>query len=50
MPIVSVHAPGQESRYDITIGHGLLSGCAPLFAPYRGRRAMIVADEHTAPL
>ena len=50
MPIVSVHAPGQESRYDITIGHGLLSGCSPLFAPYRGRRAMIVADEHTAPL
>ena len=50
MPIVSVHAPGQESRYDITIGHGLLSGCAPLFAPYKGRRAMIVADEHTAPL
>ena len=50
MPTVSVHAPGQESRYDITIGHGLLSGCAPLFAPYRGRRAMIVADEHTAPL
>ena len=50
MPTVSVHAPGQESRYDITIGHGLLSGCSPLFAPYRGRRAMIVADEHTAPL
>ena len=50
MPIVTVCAPGQESRYEIHIGHGLLSGCAPLFAPYRGRRAMIVADEHTAPL
>ena len=50
MPIVTVCAPGQESRYEIHIGHGLLSGCAPLFAPYRGRRAMIVADELTAPL
>ena len=50
MPIVTVSAPGQESRYDIHIGHGLLAEAAPLFAPYRGRRAMIVADEHTAPL
>ena len=50
MPIVTVSAPGQESRYDIHIGHGLLAAVAPLFAPYRGRRAMIVADEHTAPL
>ena len=50
MPIVTVSAPGQESRYDIHIGHGLLAAAAPLFAPYRGRRAMIVADEHTAPL
>ena len=50
MPIVTVSAPGQDSRYDIHIGHGLLAAAAPLFAPYRGRRAMIVADEHTAPL
>ena len=50
MPTVSVCAPGQEARYDIHIGHGLLSQAAPLLAPYRGRRAMIVADEHTAPL
>ena len=50
MPTVTVCAPGQEARYEIHIGHGLLSGCAPLFAPYQGRRAMIVADEHTAPL
>ena len=50
MPIVTVSVPGQESRYDIHIGHGLLAAAAPLFAPYRGRRAMIVADEHTAPL
>ena len=50
MPTVTVCAPGQEARYEIHIGHGLLSGCAPLFAPYKGRRAMIVADEHTAPL
>ena len=50
MPTVTVCAPGQEARYDIHIGHGLLAQCAPLFAPYQGRRAMIVADEHTAPL
>ena len=50
MPTVTVCAPGQEARYEIHIGHGLLSGCAPFFAPYKGRRAMIVADEHTAPL
>ena len=50
MPTVTVCAPGQESRYDIRIGHGLLAQCAPCFAPYRGRRAMIVADTHTAPL
>ena len=50
MPTVTVCAPGQEARYDIHIGHGLLAQCAPFFAPYKGRRAMIVADEHTAPL
>lgn len=50
MPIVTVDAPGRESRYDIHIGHGLLPACAPLFERYRGRRAMVVADEHTAPL
>lgn len=50
MPIVSVCAPEQENRYDIHIGHGLLCACAALFAPYSGRRAVIVADENTAPL
>ena len=50
MPTVTVCAPGQEARYEIHIGHGLLAQCAPFFAPYKGRRAMIVADEHTAPL
>ncbi|MBQ6858818.1 MAG: 3-dehydroquinate synthase [Clostridia bacterium] len=50
MPIVTVCASAPESRYDIHIGHGLLKACAPLFAPYRGRRAAIVADSNTAPL
>ena len=50
MPIVPVTAPGQGSRYDIHIGHGLLASCAPLFAPYAGKRAVVVADENTAPL
>lgn len=50
MPIVPVCAPAQESRYDIHIGHGLLSACAPLLAPYAGRKAAVVADSNTAPL
>ena len=50
MPIVPVIAPGQESRYDIHIGSGLLASCAALFAPYSGCRAVIVADSNTAPL
>ncbi|MED9821396.1 MAG: 3-dehydroquinate synthase [Christensenellales bacterium] len=50
MPVVPVVAPAPESRYDIHIGHGLLAACAPLFAPYAGRRAAVVADSHTAPL
>ena len=50
MPIVKVCASAPESRYNIHIGHGLLKACAPLFAPYRGRRAAIVADSNTAPL
>ncbi|MBR2942011.1 MAG: 3-dehydroquinate synthase, partial [Clostridia bacterium] len=50
MPIVSVTAPGQQSRYDIHIGRDLLSASAPLFAAYAGRRAVIVSDENTAPL
>ena len=50
MPVVSVTANAPESRYDIHIGHGLLAGCAPLFAPYKGRRAAVVADSNTAPL
>lgn len=50
MPIVSVTANVPESRYDIHIESGLLSACAPLFAPYKGRRAAVVADSNTAPL
>ena len=50
MPIVPVTAPGQESRYDIHIERGLLARCAPLLAPYAGRRAVVVADSNTAPL
>lgn len=50
MPIVSVTANAPESRYDIHIESGLLSTCAPLFAPYKGRRAAVVADSNTAPL
>lgn len=50
MPIVTVTAPVQENRYDIHIGHGLLSACADLFSPYRGRKAAVVADSNTAPL
>ena len=50
MPIVPVKAPGQESRYDIHIERGLLARCAPLFAPYAGKRAVVAADENTAPL
>ena len=50
MPIVPVTAPAQQARYDIHIENGLLARCAPLFAPYAGRRAAVVADEHTAPL
>lgn len=50
MPIVHVTAPVQEDRYDIHIERGLLLRSAPLLARYRGRRAAVVADEHTAPL
>ncbi len=50
MPIVSVTAPERESCYDIHIGHGLLSRCAPLFHACRGRRAVIVTDTAVAPL
>ena len=50
MPIVPVIAPAQEARYDIHIESGLLTRCAPLLAAYEGRRAAVVADEHTAPL
>lgn len=50
MPIVSVTANAPESRYDIHIGRGLLKTCAPLFAPYAGRKAAVVADSNTAPL
>ena len=50
MPIVPVTVPGQDSRYDIHIEGGLLARCAPLLAPYAGRRAVVVADTHTAPL
>ncbi len=50
MPIVSVTASAPESRYDIHIGHGLLKNCASLLAPYRGRKAAVVADSNTAPL
>ncbi len=50
MPIVPVHAPAPDSRYDIHIGHGLLKTCAPLFSPYKGRKAAVVADSNTAPL
>ena len=50
MSIVPVTAPAPDSRYDIHIERGLLSRCAPLLAPYAGRRAVVVADEHTAPL
>lgn len=50
MPVVSVTANAPESRYDIHIAHGLLATSAPLFAPYKGRRAAVVADSNTAPL
>lgn len=50
MPVVSVTAKAPESRYDIHIESGLLSACAPLLAPYKGRKAAIVADSNTAPL
>jgi len=50
MPVVSVAATAPESRYDIHIGHDLLHRCAPLFAPYKGRKAAVVADSNTAPL
>lgn len=50
MPVVSVTASIPESRYDIHIQSGLLSACAPLLAPYKGRRAAVVADSNTAPL
>ncbi|MCI6587747.1 MAG: hypothetical protein MSD70_02545, partial [Clostridiales bacterium] len=50
MPVVSVTANAPESRYDIHIAHGLLASCSPLFAPYKGRRAAVVADSNTAPL
>lgn len=50
MPIVPVHAPVPDSRYDIHIGRGLLAHAAQHFAPYTGRRAAVVADENTAPL
>ena len=50
MPVVSVTANAPESRYDIHIAHGLLAASASLFAPYKGRRAAVVADSNTAPL
>lgn len=50
MPVVSVTADAPESRYEIHIGHGLLRACAPHFAPYKGRKAAVVADSNTAPL
>lgn len=50
MPVVSVTANAPESRYDIHIAHGLLASCSPLFAPYKGCRAAVVADSNTAPL
>lgn len=50
MPVVPVTAGATESRYDIHIESGLLAGCAPLLAPYAGRRAAVVADSNTAPL
>ena len=50
MPIVNVTAPEQAERYEIHIGHGLLSHAAPLLAMCAGRRAMIVTDENVAPL
>ena len=46
MPIVNVTAPEQAERYEIHIGHGLLSHAAPLLAMCAGRRAMIVTDEN----
>ena len=50
MPIVPVCALAPESRYDIHISRGLLRRCAPLFAPYKGKKAAVVADSNTAPL
>ena len=50
MPIATVCAPAAEERYDIHIENGLLSRAQALLAPYAGRRACVVADEHTAPL
>ncbi len=50
MPVVPVIAPAQEARYDIHIENGLLPRCAPLLSAWAGRRAAVVADEHTAPL
>ncbi len=50
MPTVSVCAPAAEERYDIVIERGLLRRAAPLLGAYAGRRAAVVADEHTATL
>lgn len=50
MPIVSVIAPEREDRYKIHIESGLLARSAPLLARCRGRRAVVVTDEHVAPL
>ena len=50
MPIVPIHAPAPDNRYDIHIERGLLSRAAEYFAPHKGRRAAVVADTNTAPL
>ena len=50
MPVVTVTAPAQDLRYEIHIGRRLLGSCAPLLAPYAGRKAAVVADSITAPL
>ena len=43
-------AVGGERPYPIHIGPGLLGDSAALLAPLRGRHALIVSDEHVAPL
>ena len=43
-------AVGGARPYDISVGPGLLADAALLAAAWRGRHALVVSDEHVAPL